>query len=207
MLFRRFGISSKTQRITLSVIALFLALVIGYLQGEPTPSQPGSAAQGRETAQADAPARDPAPAQDRAPARDRADAVAKATQWLESQEGGRHGGHAIARHVGKSEDDLRRRLRNSDISTASGFYDLETAAVAIVRTVRHQPNDARVRRWLDDDADKRRLALRRSFEKPIGRIVKRNGQASHGKSAVAVLMKWREDGRQSYRLLTAYVEP
>lgn len=195
MLFRRFGISSKTQRITLSVIALVLALVIGFLQEKPTPTQPDSAAQGAATAPAGA------------PARDRADAVAKATQWLESQEGGRHGGHAIARHVGKSEDDLRRRLRNSDISVASGFYDLETAAIAIVRTVHHKPNDARVQRWLNDDADKRRLALRRSFDKPIGRIVKRNGAASHGKSAVAVLTKLREDGRPGYRLLTAYVEP
>ena len=195
MLFRRFGISSKTQRIVLSVIALFLALLIGFLQEEPASAPPDSAAHSVESAPA------------ATPAKDRAEAIATAIKWLESQEGGRHGGHAIARHVAKSEDDLRRSLQNSDISAASAFYDLEPAAVAIVGAVRHQPNDAGVRGWLADDATKRRLALRRSFEQPIGRIVKRNGEASHGKSAVAVLMKWREDGRPGYRLLTAYVEP
>lgn len=193
MLFRRIGMTSKTKRITLSVIALALALLISFLQDDKAPAPQTDARAGATNTQT------------AEPSQGREAAVAQAIQWLEDQEGGAHRGHAIARHVGKSDAALRRRLDNSDISAASSFYDLETAAVHIVRTIRHQPNDARVRSWLSDN-DTRRLALRRTFEKPIGRIVRRNGDTGDGKSAVAVLVKHRDGDRQSYRLLTAYVE-
>lgn len=206
MLFRRFGISSKTQRISLSVIALALALLIGFLQDGSAPAPSAASQTGAAPATA-APADPPTPAAQVAAASSREQAVAQAIRWLKGQEGGDHRGHAIARHVGKSNADLRARIARDDVSVASAFYDLETAAVAIVRTVRHQPNDARVRRWLGDDASKRRLALRRTFDKPIGRIVYRSGDARDGKSAVAVLTKRRDGDRVGYRLLTAYVEP
>ena len=193
----RFGISPRLQRISLSLIALFLAIVIAFLQGEPEvdaahPVAPPSAAApaGVETARATT----------------REQAIAQAIRWLKAQEGGKHRGHTIERHVGKSDRALRDRLRREGKSVVSGFFDLETAAVAVVRTIRHKSNHERVKRWLDDDDSKRRLALRRSFKKAIGRIVYRDGNARDGKTAVAVLTKWRERGRTSYRLLTAYVE-
>ena len=199
----RFGISSKTQRILLSVIAVVLAVVIGVLQ-EDAPPEAGARAEANQT-QSSA-TRDNA-TQD-ASVQNRQDAVAAAVRWLESQEGGKHRGHAIARHVAKSDADLRDRMRNDpDVRVASTFYDMETAAVAILRTIRHQPNDARVSQWLGDDGSRRRLALRRTFEKPIGRIAYADGGARDGKSAVAVLLKWRDSGNVGYRLLTAYVEP
>ena len=186
------------QRISLSLIALLLAIVIGVLQGEPEvdaaqpiASPPSDVASGAEPARS---------------ATTREQAVAKAVRWLERQEGGKHRGHTIDRHVGKSDRQLRERLEREGKSVVSGFYDLETAAVAIVRTIRHKPNDQRVKRWLGDDDSNRRLALRRGFDRAIGRIVYRDGNARDGNTAVAVLTKWRESGRTSYRLLTAYVE-
>jgi hypothetical protein len=109
-------------------------------------------------------------------------------------------------HDGKSDKQLKQRLERDNKSVASGFYYLETAAVAIVRTIRHKKSDSRVRRWLGDNDSQRRLALRRAFEKPVGRIVCRDGAARDGKGVVAVLTKWQSKGKTSYPLLTAYVE-
>ena len=209
-MFRRFGISSRNQRITLSIIALALALLIGFLKGQPGAARDSApSAMRSETSEvAPRPGQEPqAPQNAKArPKTDREQAVAKAVRWLKAQEGGKHRGHAISRHVGKSDKQLRQRLERDNKSVVSGFYDLETAAVAIVRTIRHKENDSRVRRWLGDKESKRRLALRRAFEKPVGRIVYRDGGARDGNGVVAVLTKWQSKGKTSYRLLTAYVE-
>ena len=224
-MFRRFGMSPRAQRITLSLIALGLALLIVVLQGQgggdaldvgPRPTDAELQAPTQTSPSATAAVDDrkpPATAQKsetaatRPRASNREQAVSQAISWLQTQEGGSHRGHTIARHVGKSNADLADRLAREDVNVASGFYDLETAAIAIVRTIRHEPNDAKVRRWLGDDENRRRLALRREFAKPIGRIVYRDGGRREGKTAIAVLTKRSTDGRASYRLLTAYVEP
>lgn len=193
------------QRILLSLIALALALLIAFLQEDGGAARDAAppAMRGAPATEAPAPETEPAPSR----ATSREQAVAQAVRWLQAQEGGPHHGHTIARHVGKSDADLRDRLDRDGVPVASGFYDLETAAIAIARTIKHAPNDARVRRWLDDDETRRRLALRRLFDKPIGRIVYRGGDGKDGRTAVAVLVKRTIDGRPGYRLLTAYVEP
>ncbi len=218
MLFRRFNVSSRAQRIILSVAALALAVLIASLQGEPGAARDAAPSPFRDGGSAEPDARRPAADSrspdkpDAAPADDpqseaRRAAVAKAIRWLEAQEGGEHRGHTIQRHVGRTDSQLHDRVERENISAASGFTDLETAAVAIVRTIRHEPNDARVRRWLNDDESQRRLALRRLFDRPVGRIVYRGGDARDGRTTVAVLTKWQDKGRTTYRLLTAYVEP
>ena len=203
-MFRRFGISSRTQRILLSGIALGITLLIIVLKDD------GRAPPAGQPLQVPALGGTPATATDANPpkAETREEAVALAIRWLRSQEGGGHRGHAIARHVGKTDAELRARVEADGLEAASTFYDVETAAVAIVRTIRHEPNDARLRRWLDDDATRRRLALSRAFARPIGRIAFSDGAHADGKTALAVLTKVEEsDGKTGYRLLTAYVEP
>jgi len=199
------------QRILLSLIALGLALLISYLQEDGGAARDAAppAMRGAPATEAPAPATETetGPSRGASRASSREQAVAQAVRWLQAQEGGAHHGHTIARHVGRSDAELHDRLERDGVPAASGFYDLETAAVAIARTIKHAPNDAQVRRWLDDDETRRRLALRRLFEKPIGRIVYRGGDGKDGRTAVAVLVKRTTDGRPGYRLLTAYVEP
>lgn len=212
MILKRLGLTSRAQRMSLSLIALALAAVILVLQGEDGGPRDATAAPSDEVAAAPGIELSPKPTtaaagQKVARAKTREEAVAQAVRWLKGQEGGKHRGHAIARHVGKSDRALRDRLARDGKSIASGFYDIETAAVAIVRTIRHGPNDQRIKRWLNDDESRRRLAVRRAFDKSIGRIVYRGGDARDGKTAVAVLTKWRTRDKTSYRLLTAYVEP
>ncbi len=208
-MFRRFGMTSRTQRIVLSLIALGIAVLITQLQGG---ARDVAAPAGHIADQSGPPATQPRqspPAANMPPteAQSRADAVAKAVVWLENQEGGPHRGHAIARHVGKTDSELRDRLEREGKSATSAFYDLETAAVAILRTVRHESNVAQLQSWLADDESQRRLALRRAFTKTIGRVVYPDGVGRHGHTAVAVLTKERSNGQTTYRLLTAYVEP
>ena len=115
-------------------------------------------------------------------------------------------GHTIARHVGRSCNDLKDRIRQDTESVASGFFDTESASIAIVRTNIHKPNKPRVQKWLAVKDSMRCLALRRFFDKPIGRIAYRGGDRRQGNTAEVVLTKWTSKGKQSCRLLTAYVE-
>jgi hypothetical protein len=202
--FKRFNIDIKAQRIILSFIALGVALLIAFLQGDDP-----RLAKGMVESAAPPPVearQQTAEARSVTPVRSRNDAVAQAVRWLKAQEGGKHRGHTIARHVGKSYDDLEDRIKRDNKSVASGFFDTESAAIAIVRPINHKPNKPRVQRWLADNDSKRRLALRRFFDKPIGRIAYRGGDRRQGNTAVVVLTKWTSKGKQSYRLLTAYVE-
>jgi len=108
--------------------------------------------------------------------------------------------------VGNSYDDLEDRIKRDSRRVASGFFDTESAGIAIVSTINHKPNKPRVQRWLADNDSKRRLALHRFLDKPIGHITYRGGDRRQGNTAVAVLKKWTSKGKQSYRLLSAYVE-
>lgn len=194
----------------LSCIALGTALLIAFLQEKP-PEGGNAPVEVQDTAAITSPSSAPsaapaAQARQQAPVRNRDEAVERAVRWLKAQEGGKHRGHTISRHVGKSYDDLEGRIQRDNKRVASGFFDLESAAVAIVRTINHKPNKPRVRKWLDDNDSQRRLALRRFFDKPIGRIAYRGGDRRQGNTAVVVLTKWTNKGKQSYRLLTAYVE-
>lgn len=210
-MFKRFNITPRTQRILLSCIALATAFLIAVLQekdpeaGKPPVEIQDSAATSPSSISTP-PKTAVAQARQQTPVRNRDDAVARAVRWLNAQEGGKHRGHTIARHVGKSYEQLEDRIQQDNKGVASGFFDLESAAVAIVRTINHKPNKPRVRKWLDDQDSKRRLALRRFFDKPIGRIAYRGGDRRQGNTAVVVLTKWTSKGKQSYRLLTAYVE-
>ena len=209
----RLGLTSRSQRIILSLIAIGLTGLIVLLQDDRQAAAPAanaaSQANGGQQAGSQTVGGRQAEVEvartDDAKASQRREAIAKAVRWLKSQEGGPHGGHTIARHVGRTDAEMRERIDREGKSIVSGFYDLETAAAAIVRTIRHKPNDDRVRRWLGDDSSKRRLALRRQFNKAVGRIVYRDKPARDGRTVVAVLTKRREGG--GYSLLTAYVEP
>jgi hypothetical protein len=203
---KRFNIDIKTQRIILSVIALATALLIAFLQGDDPRDAKGVADAIAPPAEASEAQQQTADARSVTPVRNRDDAVARAIRWVKAQEGGKHRGHTIARHVGKSYEDLEGRIERDNKRVESGFFDMETAAVAIVRTINHKPNKPRVQKWLMDNDSRRRLALRRFFDKPIGRIVYRGGDRRQGNTAVVVLTKWTSKGKQTYRLLTAYVE-
>ena len=115
------------------------------------------------------------------------------------------GGHTLARHVGRSDADLRQRLRRErQISAASTYTDRATAERVVARTLsRHRE---KVDRWLARQGSRPNLALDYRGEKreAIGRsIMRRNPQPLLCTDAVVVL---RGDGPRAFIVLTSYPE-
>jgi hypothetical protein len=114
------------------------------------------------------------------------------------------GGHTLARHVGKSDADLRERLRREQISAASTYTDRATAERVVARTLARQR--AQVERWLARQGSRPNLALdyRGNPREPIGRsITRRNPQPVPCTDAVVVL---RSTGGRGFIVLTSYPE-
>ncbi len=143
-MFTRFNIDIKAQRIIFSFIALGVALLVAFLQGDDlrlAKAMTESATRPPVEAQ-----QQTAEARSVTTVRSRDNAVAQAVRWLKAQEGGKHRGHTIARHVGNPYDDLEDRIKRDSKRVASGFFDTESAAIAIVRNINHKPNKPRVQR-------------------------------------------------------------
>ena len=122
---------------------------------------------------------------------------------LQRDEG--RGGHTLARHVGRSDADLRERLRRErQISAASTYTDRAIAERVVARTLaRHR---TRVDQWLARQGSRPNLALDYDGDprETIGRsLTRRNPQPVPCTDAVVVL-RW--DGRRGFIVLTSYPE-
>jgi hypothetical protein len=113
------------------------------------------------------------------------------------------GGHTLARHVGRTDDELRERLaREGNISAASTWTDRETAEVTVGEAL--VAERSRVERWMRRGFPRANLALHYNSGRVIGRYLRRgDAQAVGGTSAVIVL---RADGPESFYALTTYPE-
>jgi len=117
----------------------------------------------------------------------------------------RLGGHTLARHVGKSDAQLRDRLRREPgISAASTYPDRETAervvAAAIARSIR------RIDGWSSRTGQRPNLALdyRGEAADVIGRTLRRGETAPRPCIDAVVVLRWHRDGY--YYVLTSYPE-
>lgn len=114
------------------------------------------------------------------------------------------GGHTLARHVGKSDAQLRDRLaREQGIGIASTYLTRAFAERTIARTLREQ--ESRVREWAARSGRRPNLALdyRGRPGEVIGRSIRRGREPVSCTDAVVVL-RWSEGG---YYVLTSYPEP
>lgn len=113
------------------------------------------------------------------------------------------GGHTIARHVGRTDAQLRERLARESISAASTYTDLETAERVVGLTL--QRHAGRLERWEERQGPRPNLALPyyAPNQPPIGRVLRRDARAPVEAHAAVVVVRWRADG--SY-VLTSYPE-
>ena len=111
------------------------------------------------------------------------------------------GGHTLARHVGKSDDDLRTRLqREGDISAASSYTDRASAERAVATALSKAKRQ--VTGWATGTS-KQNLVLRVTMPDVIGRSLRRGeSQVKPVKAAVVVLKKSGGD----WLVLTSYPE-
>jgi hypothetical protein len=113
------------------------------------------------------------------------------------------GGHTIARHVGRTDAQLRARLARESISAASTYADLDAAERVVARAL--AANARRVQGWIDQRGPRSNLAIRYRARDgiPTGRAMRRGKEASTEVTGAVVVLRWRDD---SHYVLTSYPE-
>jgi len=113
------------------------------------------------------------------------------------------GGHTLARHVARTEDELRERLvHERNISAASTWTDRATAEAVVGEALAAEHN--RVETWMRRGYPRANLALHFSAGRVIGRSLRHgDSRAVDCSSAVIVL---RADGPEDFYVLTTYPE-
>lgn len=118
----------------------------------------------------------------------------------------RCGGHTLSRHVGWTDTQLARRLREQrDIAAASTYTDRETAETAIAAAL--AADAARVRRWTARQGRRPNLTVRYRVPDaaPVGRSLRRGADAAEPCVDLLVVLRWRED-LDDFCVLTSYPE-
>jgi hypothetical protein len=114
---------------------------------------------------------------------------------------GIEGGHAVRRHVGRSPDDLRRRLEDERIREASTFEDLAAADRAVAATLYERRGE--VAAWLASSPRGGTTFTARLAE-PAG-LVLRSGDAAPRPCRTVVLVLHASDRfPEGFRIHTAY---
>ena len=134
-----------------------------------------------------------------APSADTAD-----SRWdVDLQRDERLGGHAIARHVGRTDAQLQARLQRESISAASTYVDLEQAERVV--TLALKENERRVQRWIDQSSPRTNLAIRYRARDgiPTGRMLRRGATAPEDVTGAVVVLRWRGE---DWYVLTTYPE-
>lgn len=120
---------------------------------------------------------------------------------LEADE--QRGGHTIARHVGRTDAQLKARLQRESIGAASTYEDLEHAERVVELALAE--NQRRVQRWINQRSPKTNLAIRYRARDglPTGRMLRRGEKASEQVEGAVVVLRWRDD---NWYVLTTYPE-
>jgi Bacterial CdiA-CT RNAse A domain len=115
------------------------------------------------------------------------------------------GGHTLRKHVGRTDDQLRQRLRRErNISAASTWTDRPTAERAVGAAL--DQNRDQIARWLDRSGNRPNLVIDYDGDPshPIGRSLPRNADQAGPCSHATIVLRW--DGYTSYYVLTSYPE-
>ena len=113
------------------------------------------------------------------------------------------GGHTLTRHVGRTDEELRERLRDEpNISAASTWTDRETAEETIAEALRAERG--RIQSWMRRGYPRANLTLHYEARRDIGRSL-RQGETEPVRCRDAVIVL-RADGPDTLYVLTAYPE-
>jgi hypothetical protein len=116
------------------------------------------------------------------------------------------GGHTIARHVGKTEAELRERLaREPHIPAASSFRSLEDAERFVSAALRAK--DRVIRRWLEFARPGERFPVYYRADEVVGYGIPRATAVLEPMSRVLVVLRKTDRAERPYIVLTAYPEP
>jgi hypothetical protein len=112
------------------------------------------------------------------------------------------GGHTLRKHVGRSDDDLRERLREeTHIAAASTYSDRATAETTVAAAL--DQNRQKILRWLQRSGGHPNLVLDYDSRdgRPLGRTLRRGENAPQPCAHAIAILRWSGNGR--YYVLTS----
>lgn len=113
------------------------------------------------------------------------------------------GGHTLARHVARTDEELRERLeRERNISAASTWTDRATAEAVVGDALAAERG--RVESWTRRGFPRANLALHYNAGRAIGRSLRRGESRTVDCSSAVIVL--RADGPESFYVLTTYPE-
>jgi len=113
------------------------------------------------------------------------------------------GGHTLEKHVGKSDEELRERLRRErKIAAASSWADRDTAEGTIAEALGVEQR--RIDTWLGRGYPRPNLALHYNAGHTIGRSLRRGDEQTEDCTNAVIVL--RADGPGSFYVLTSYPE-
>jgi hypothetical protein len=113
------------------------------------------------------------------------------------------GGHTLARHVARTDEQLQERLRKErNISAASTWTNQQTAEVTVGAALRAERG--RIESWMRRGERRPNLALHFEAGQPIGRSLRRG--ASEPVNCTSAVIVLRAAGSDSFYVLTTYPE-
>ena len=118
-------------------------------------------------------------------------------QLYDLQRDEERGGHTLARHVGRTDQQLAERLRNEpNISAASTWADELTARRAIAQAVRD--NEARIQAWAARTGNRPNLVLNyvQRTGPSLGRSLRRGQRVSQPCDRALVVLRWQDRERR-----------
>jgi hypothetical protein len=114
------------------------------------------------------------------------------------------GGHTLARHVGKTDDDLRERLRREpDISSASTYIDRATAEAVVGEALSSAPRS--FDSWRHRTGRRPNFVMHFGAHRVIGRSVRRGRIEATSCENALIVIRW-DDRRKRFYVLTSYPE-
>jgi len=115
------------------------------------------------------------------------------------------GGHTLRKHVGRTDGELRQRLRHErNIAAASTWTDRETAERAVGAAI--EQNRDKVNGWLNRQGGHPNLVIDYDGDPshPIGRTLNRDADQAEPCTHATIVLKW--SGPSDYYVLTSYPE-
>jgi hypothetical protein len=115
------------------------------------------------------------------------------------------GGHTLRKHVGRTDDQLRERLRHErNISAASTWTDRDTAERAVGTAL--EQNRSKIDRWLSREGGHPNLVVDYDGDAshPIGRSLRRDADQPGPCAHATIVLRWAPP--DSYYVLTSYPE-
>ncbi|QZY93666.1 RNase A-like domain-containing protein [Pantoea dispersa] len=125
----------------------------------------------------------------------------------ESLSGRAPGGHTIERHIGKTPDELRERLRNRPrLDEASSFKSLSEAEALISKVL--ADNKYQIQMWVKNIPPglQARMRLSRRFSHPVGIVVSKGREEVEICYAVRVILDFKPYNGKPYFIVTAFPE-